>query len=551
MVAWCAFCNKGPEALTRISDEQAIQHTHNSARYFTEYRHIGWVLLLAVFLWGWYGYSDMPKRKDPDIPISIASIVTPWPGKTAEEVEQLITVPIEQTVAENTSIRPLSAKDWGLNSTSLPGVSIVQVRLAYTVSNKDKLKQFNDINLKLNALNDSLPPGAGPIQFNSGFSDTAQLVLEVVSPRENKVELSLRARDIRAEIVRVRAEAGETSSQRAALVIAFPRSIDASVIGRVLDVFVEDLQPRFPGERILKLNGAGFAGLDIPAGPLDDAALLKATREFLVSRLGVNRFHPDAWSPIVVHDPDKTLQALSASSGDKYSYRELDDFSNLIVRNLLNVEQVSKASRSGTLPEQIYLTYSQEELASYGIQPEQIQHLLNNRNIAYSGGVIQTDGLSLTVEPSGQFTSEKQIGDVVMAQDDAGLPVYLRSLMDVHRGYQYPPRYLNYYTGYDSDDNTWQRNRAVAIAVFMRDGDQLEDFSAGVSAALDLVKSHLPEDLTIIRASDQAQQAEENTELFSTALYEAVIMVVLVVLSVFVGGVPPCSCCWRSRRPWP
>ena len=54
--------------MTYISDEQAIQHTHNSARYFTEYRDIGWVLLLAVFFWGWYGYSDMPKRKDPNIP---------------------------------------------------------------------------------------------------------------------------------------------------------------------------------------------------------------------------------------------------------------------------------------------------------------------------------------------------------------------------------------------------------------------------------------------------------------------------------------------------
>ena len=155
--------------MTHISDEQAIQHTRNSARYFTEYRDIGWVLLLAVCLWGWYGYSDMPKRKDPDIPINIASVVTPWPGKTAAQVEQLLTVPIEQTVAENTSIRPLSAKDWGLYSTSLPGVSIVQVRLADTVSSEDKLKQFSDINLKLNALNDSLPPGAGPFQFNSGF----------------------------------------------------------------------------------------------------------------------------------------------------------------------------------------------------------------------------------------------------------------------------------------------------------------------------------------------------------------------------------------------
>jgi len=519
--------------LTHTSDEQAIQHTHNSARYFTEYRDIGWVLLLAVYLWGWYGYSDMPKRKDPNIPINIASVVTPWPGKTAEQIEQLITVPIEQTVAENTSIRPLSAKDWGLFSTSLPGVSVVQVRLADTVSSEDKLKQFNDINLKLNALNDSLPPGAGPIQFNSGFSDTAQLVLEVISPRENKVELSLRARDIRAAIVQARRQAGEDAAQRTALVIAFPRSIDAAVIARLLDVFVEDLQPRFPGERILKLNGAGFAGLDIPAVQLDDAALLEATQVFLVSRLGVNRFHPDAWSPILVHDPDQTLQALSASSGDKYSYSELDDFSDLIVRNLLNVGQVSKASRSGTLPEQIYLAYSQEELASYGIQPAQIQHLLNNRNIAYSGGFIQADGLTLTIEPSGQFSSEKQIGDVVMAQDDAGLPVYLRSLMDIHRGYQYPPRYLNYYTGYSGKSNTWQRNRAVAVGVFMRDGDQLGDFQAGVTAALDLVKSHLPEDLIIIRASDQAQQAEENTELFTTALYEAIIMVVLVAFAGF------------------
>jgi len=518
--------------LTHISDEQAIQHTHNSARYFTENRHIGWVLLIAVFLWGWYGYSEMPKRKDPNIPISIASVVTPWPGKTAEEVEQLITVPIEQMVAENTSLRPLSPKAWGLNSISLPGVSIVQVRLADDVTEQDKLKQFNNINLKLNTLNDSLPPGAGPIQFDSGFSDTAQLVLEIISPRESQVELSLRARDIRTAIMDARRQAGEVDAQRAALVIAFPRSIDPYIIARTLDLFVEELKSRFPGERIAKLNGAGFAGLDIPAGSLDDAALLRATQDFLTARLNINRFHPDAWSPIVVRDPDQTLQALSASSGDKYSYSELDDFTDLIVRNLLNVEQVSKATRMGTLPEQIYLAYSQEELASYGIQPGQIQHLLSNRNISYSGGVIQTEGLNLTVQPSGQFSSAKQIGDVVMAQGEAGLPVYLRSLMDVHRGYQYPPRYLNYYTHYSGEDNSWQRNRAVAVGVFMRDGDQLGTFQAGVSMALDLVKSHLPDDLIVVRTSDQAQQAEEATDLFVTALYEAVIMVVLVA---FIG----------------
>ena len=57
-----------------------ITETHNTARYFTENRHISWVLLLAVFMWGIYGYLSMPKAKDPAIQVRVASVVTSWPG---------------------------------------------------------------------------------------------------------------------------------------------------------------------------------------------------------------------------------------------------------------------------------------------------------------------------------------------------------------------------------------------------------------------------------------------------------------------------------------
>ena len=65
-------------------DAGIIENTHNLARFFTENRHISWVLLVAVFLWGFYGYDNMPKRKDPNIPISIASVVGSMgnPGQT-------------------------------------------------------------------------------------------------------------------------------------------------------------------------------------------------------------------------------------------------------------------------------------------------------------------------------------------------------------------------------------------------------------------------------------------------------------------------------------
>ena len=41
----------------------------------------------------------MPKRKDPDIPVRQVAVVTPWPGQSAERVEQLVTRKIEQRVA--------------------------------------------------------------------------------------------------------------------------------------------------------------------------------------------------------------------------------------------------------------------------------------------------------------------------------------------------------------------------------------------------------------------------------------------------------------------
>ena len=144
--------------MAHINEKLAIQETQNLARFCTENRAISWVFLVAVFLWGYYGYSNMPKRKDPNIPLNVASVITPWPGKTALEVEQLLTYPIEQAIAENKTIRALSTREWGLKSISLPDVSIVQIRLSDAVSGQEKLQQFNDINLKLQAISASLPP---------------------------------------------------------------------------------------------------------------------------------------------------------------------------------------------------------------------------------------------------------------------------------------------------------------------------------------------------------------------------------------------------------
>ena len=70
---------------------QDISNRRNIPRFFVEHPHISWILLLGVLLWGWFGYTSMPQRKDPDIPVRLGVAACPWPGATAQQVEQYIT----------------------------------------------------------------------------------------------------------------------------------------------------------------------------------------------------------------------------------------------------------------------------------------------------------------------------------------------------------------------------------------------------------------------------------------------------------------------------
>jgi len=218
------------------NDQDRIEKTHNAPRFFVEHPQVSWVLLIGVLVWGWFGYHSMPQRKDPDIPVRVAVAFCSWPGATAQQVEQFVTRPIEDAVAENKTIHPGTASDYGVRSVSLPGAAYVYVQLAENVS--DVKRQFSDINLKLNALNPQLPQGAGPISFQSDFGDTAALMLTIASPKADQVEINIRAQEIQSAIESVRAKRKRTEhGVPVAIVYSFPRSISSETMLDAVQLF--------------------------------------------------------------------------------------------------------------------------------------------------------------------------------------------------------------------------------------------------------------------------------------------------------------------------
>lgn len=513
--------------MSHKSETEYIAQTHNTARFFTEHRQVSFVLLIAVALWGWYGYQHMSKRKDPKIPVRVAVASTQWPGATAEEVEQLVSRPIEQTMAQNPFIKAPLPSDFGIRSISFPGLSLVYVQLDDSVT--DTKKQFADINLKLNALNDKLPQGAGPIQFNSDFGDTAALMLTVASPPASQVDVALRARSVESAIRKTReAESKRSPQPRISVVYAFPVSVAADLVRDSLAAVINSAKDSGAINDPHFFEGSGFIGVDI-SSRLSDEQLSTLGDQWVEENLHRSEIHPDAWRAAFIRDPASAEARLAAVAGDKYSYRELDDYTDLIARTLQGAPEVAKVDRKGVLSEQIYLDYSQDRLAAYGLQPSNLKSILGARNITLPGGQLEVGTKSIQIDPSGKFSSAHEIGDVIISSSSSAAqsPVYLRDLVDISRGYQSPARYLNYLTWADKS-GAWHRSRAVTLAMPMKDAAQIGAFGKSVDTKLAAVKQYLPEDLIIARTSDQPLQVKENISLFMDALYEAIILVVLV-----------------------
>jgi len=88
-------------------------------------------LVIALLLVAGFGaMSSLPRTEDPHITNRFASVITPYPGASAERVEALVTEVLENQLRRLGEIKLIQ-------STSRPGISVIQLELKDTVTDTD------------------------------------------------------------------------------------------------------------------------------------------------------------------------------------------------------------------------------------------------------------------------------------------------------------------------------------------------------------------------------------------------------------------------------
>ena len=139
------------------------------------------VVALAILLigWGTISFHVLPVEAYPDIADNYATVITQWPGRSAEEVEQLVTIPIEKQMSGMPHLT-------FLRSESIFGLSFVIMIFDDTSVNDTNRQKVLE---RLTQV--SLPQGLQP-QIGTDWSTTGQIywyTLRSSNPHYDLMEL--------------------------------------------------------------------------------------------------------------------------------------------------------------------------------------------------------------------------------------------------------------------------------------------------------------------------------------------------------------------------
>ncbi|MCC9648820.1 efflux RND transporter permease subunit [Rubrivivax sp. JA1029] len=349
------------------------------------------LLALVALLLGLFAVLVTPREEEPQINVTMANVLIPFPGASSADVQSMVARPAEQVLGQIAGIEHTY-------SVSRPGMAVLTVQFEVGVPRTEALVRLYDV---LDANQDWLPAGLGtlpPIVKPKGIDDVPVLALTLWS-RDDRAAADLErvAHALEAELKRV-------PGAREVQTIGGP--------GRAVQVTLQPARLRERGVDILRLKRTlAAANQGMPAGSVIDehgGALTVETGEFLRSAAEVGELvvGTHAGRPVYLREVAEVVDGAAQPSRYVWFTPGGADASGghpavtltLTKKPGTNAVDVARAARervdalrNGLLPDGIEATVTRD----YGATAAEKANKLISKLVFATGSVILLVGLAL------------------------------------------------------------------------------------------------------------------------------------------------------------
>ncbi len=151
------------------------------------------LISICILLFGLGAYSALPREAAPDVKIPFVMVATPYVGVSSEDIETLITEPLETELAGLKSLKKLS-------SVSAEGVSMVYLEFETDVVIEDALQRVRD---RVNRAKPEMPEDVSETEVNEiSFADMPILIVTIAGDVD-EVVLKQLGEDLKDKVERL------------------------------------------------------------------------------------------------------------------------------------------------------------------------------------------------------------------------------------------------------------------------------------------------------------------------------------------------------------
>ncbi len=232
---------------------------------------------------------------------------------------------------------------------------------------------------------------------------------------------------------------------------------------------------------------------------------------------------PGANASIVFDDFGDVFGLFYALSGDGYTYRELNDYADILKEQLLLVPGVRKITIAGIQKEVAYLEVSRANMAKLGISNEQFIQILKSQNLVSDSGNVRVGNEYIRINPTGQLKSVHEIGELLISGESNSL-IRIKDVASVRRAYEEVPSSYNFYNG----------KPALTIGISMLSGENVVAVGERLDRRLAELQTITPVGMQLDAIYDQPAIVDKSVGGFVMNVIAALVIVVVVLL-FFMG----------------
>ncbi|MEL6300101.1 MAG: efflux RND transporter permease subunit [Pseudomonadota bacterium] len=232
---------------------------------------------------------------------------------------------------------------------------------------------------------------------------------------------------------------------------------------------------------------------------------------------------PGVGESIVVDDYGDVYGAFFVITGDGYTYSELKDYTDLLRRELLLVDDVGKVTTYGEREEAIYIEFSRDQLANLSISTSSILAALSAKNTVVDAGRVRVGDEYIAIWPTGAFDTVSSLGGLLLS-GGSDKQFFLRDIATVRRDYIEPHDPMIFYNG----------RPGIGLGISTVSGGNVVDMGRALEQRMAELEQDRPIGIEVGVVSLQSDSVTTAISGFIESLVQAVSIVV-VVLFLFMG----------------